>query len=130
MCQKSVQVLSRALSCEDEEFACKCSQISTKIIAGSVVKAAVANRLVLPSARVTQVLVSLGGGRGPHMPGVLLAAPQYCLSLDRLRNKPSREKAPAAAVTNPMALIARLACKGGKQNTGWQRDEHFLLQAR
>lgn len=49
------------------------------------------------------------------MSRVLPAAPQYCLSLDRLRNKPSREKAPAAAVTNPMALIARLACKGGSK---------------
>lgn len=49
---------------EDREFACKCSQTTRKIITGNKIKADVANRLVLLSARVTQLLVSLSGSCG------------------------------------------------------------------
>lgn len=60
LCQASAEQQER----EGGKFACKHSQTITKVITGNAIKADVANRLTLPSARAVQLLVSLGSSCG------------------------------------------------------------------
>jgi len=74
MCGESLhQPSAEHWGCENGEFACKHSQTTTKITTGNEIKADVANRLALLSARAAQLLVSPGGSCGhrlsPDPPG-------------------------------------------------------------